>query len=124
MRKYLVALGISSLSILTISSGYSQTANSAQEKLPAYAEKYQKSSLGENVFVFDQGMDMHEIQILIDTIFRKQAGKGSEFSKNRYALLFKPGKYTLDIKMGYYMQAIGLGESPEDVIIVGAVRSN
>ena len=71
-----------------------------------------------------QGMEMKEIQVLIDTIFKIQSGRSSEFSKNRYALLFKPGKYNLDVKVGYYMQILGLGKSPEDVVIVGAVRSN
>jgi hypothetical protein len=87
-------------------------------------EKYNNSSLGENVFVFDPAMDIKEIQILIDTIFNRQSGRKSEFSKNRYALLFKPGRYNLDVKVGYYMQVLGLGDSPEDVVITGAVRSN
>ncbi len=96
----------------------------AQGKLPGFAEKYQKSGLGDNVFLFDQGMDMKEIQVLIDTIFKWQSGRGSEFNKNRFAFLFRPGKYNLDIKLGYYMQVLGLGNSPEDVVITGAVRSN
>ena len=92
--------------------------------LPAYSEKYNKSVLGENAFVFEPGMNMKEIQSLIDTIFKLQSSRRSEFSKNRYALLFKPGKYNLDVQVGYYMQVLGLGESPEDVVIIGAVRSN
>ncbi len=103
---------------------FSQGLNSPQEILPAYSEKYNKSPLGENVFVFEPGMDMKEIQSLVDTIFNRQSARRSEFSKNRYALLFKPGRYNLDVKVGYYMQVLGLGESPEDVVIVGAVRSN
>jgi hypothetical protein len=87
-------------------------------------DKYACNVLGQNVFVFDPGMDMKEIQILLDTIFNRMGGGKSEFSKNRYALLFKPGKYNLDVQVGYYMQIVGLGESPEDVVITGAVRSN
>ncbi len=102
----------------------SQSNNSSHETLSAYSEKYRNSSLGENVFVFEPGMDMKEIQSLIDSVFNRQSSGKSEFSKNRYALLFKPGKYNLDVKVGYYMQILGLGESPEDVVIVGAVRSN
>ena len=86
--------------------------------------KFNLSSLGENVFVFDPSMDMKEIQTVIDTIFARQSARGSEFSTNRYALLFKPGKYDLDIRVEYYMQVLGLGESPEDVVINGSVRSN
>jgi len=69
-------------------------------------------------------MNMNEIQIMIDTIFNRQSVRRSEFSKNRYALLFKPGKYNLDVKVNYYMEIIGLGKSPEDVVITGAIRSN
>jgi hypothetical protein len=103
---------------------YSQNQNLSQGKPSADPDSYSQSSFGENVFVFDAGMDMNKIQIFIDTLFNRQAGRKSEFSKNRYALLFKPGKYNLDVKVGYYMQILGLGESPEDVVIMGAVRSN
>jgi hypothetical protein len=97
---------------------------SQNTSLPFFAEKYNKSVLGKNVFVFDPAMDMKEIQNLLDTVFRMQSGRGSEFSKNRFALLFKPGTYDLDIRVEYYMQILGLGNSPEDVVIKGAVRSN
>ena len=102
----------------------SQNTDLVSEPLPPFAEKYNQSSLGGNVFVFEPGMDMKEIQLLIDSIFARQSGRRSEFSKNRYALLFKPGEYELDIGVDYYMQVLGLGESPEDVVINGAVRSN
>jgi len=92
-----------------------------QTDLPA---AFNNPRLGENVFVFDPGMNMKEIQALLDTIFARQSGRRSEFTANRYALLFKPGHYRLDVKVGYYMQIMGLGDSPEDVVITGAVRSN
>jgi len=51
---------------LGIQFSYAQTSNPSRENLlPAYAEKYNKSPLGENVFVFDHGMEMKEIQVLI-----------------------------------------------------------
>jgi len=103
---------------------YSQSFSSSQENMPAIFEKYNKSLLGKNTFVFEPGMDMKEIQTLIDTIYTRMTIRRSEFSKDRYALLFKPGKYNLDVKVEYYMQVLGLGESPEDVVITGAVRSN
>jgi hypothetical protein len=121
--RYFLPAGIIVLSLIA-QNGFSQNSDQSGIKLPAFAEKYNKSSLGENVFVFEPGMDMKEIQLLIDTIFARQSARRSEFSKNRYALLFKPGKYELDIKVDYYMQVLGLGESPEDVVITGAVRSN
>jgi hypothetical protein len=64
---------------------------------------------------------MPDIQQRIDAVFARQE-KG-EFISNRYAYLFKPGKYNLDVQMGFYMQAVGLGQSPDDVSIAGAVRS-
>lgn len=80
--------------------------------------------LGENVFLFGPEMEMSEIQTVIDSIFARQATRKSEFTKDRYALLFRPGKYRLDVRVGYYTQVMGLGVSPVDVVIEGAVRSN
>ena len=107
-----------------IHTGFSQVPGASGKAMPDSFKKYNMPSLGENVFVFDSSMDMKEIQIVIDTIFARQTSRRSEFSLNRYALLFKPGKYNLDIKVDYYMQVLGLGDSPEDVVINGAVRSN
>jgi hypothetical protein len=103
---------------------FSQEANPSKKSLPANFEKYNRTELGDNVFVFEPGMDMKEVQSLFDTIFARQSARRSEFSTNRYALLFKPGNYNLDVKVEYYMQVLGLGETPEDVVITGAVRSN
>lgn len=96
----------------------------ARKSMPSGFEKYNVPLFGESVFVFDEGMDMKEIQIVLDTLFARQTVRRSEFSNNRYAILFKPGKYNLDVKVDYYMQVLGVGESPEDVVITGAVRSN
>jgi hypothetical protein len=102
----------------------SQVSKASGRVIPENFKKFNLPSLGENVFVFDPSMDMKDIQTVIDTVFARQSARRSEFSTNRYALLFKPGKFDLDIKVDYYMQVLGLGESPEDVIIRGAVRSN
>ena len=113
--------------LLTITfsvTGYSQSSQTGNLPLPPGFEKYNNPVLGENVFVFSPDMDMKEVQTVIDTLFLRQSARRSEFSRNRYALLFKPGKYDLDVKVDYYMQVLGLGQSPDDVIIKGAVRSN
>lgn len=96
---------------------------SSPDNLPEYSEKYITKDLGANVFIFDQQMDMKEIQVLIDSIYNQQHPRSSEFGDNRFALLFKPGKYTLDLKIGYYTSIIGLGKSPSDVIINGLLIS-
>jgi len=103
--------------------GFSQTVIPISDSIEAIAHKYNQTLLGKNAFVFDPAMDMKEVQTLIDTLHARQTAKNSEFSTNRYALLFKPGTYKLDVRVGYYMHIIGLGNSPEDVIIVGSVNS-
>jgi hypothetical protein len=115
---------------LGIQIGFSQNFNDRNNTVPlpenvkAIAAKYNQTLFGKNAFVFDPSMDMDEVQTLIDSIYAGQVYPTNEFSKNRYALLFKPGTYKLDIRVGYYMHVMGLGNSPEDVVIIGAVRSN
>jgi hypothetical protein len=74
---------------------------------------------GPNVLVFDPSMS--GIQHQLDYVFAKQ--ERSEFGPGRYAILFKPGHYNLDVQVGFYTQILGLGASPDDVEITGAVRS-
>jgi hypothetical protein len=74
---------------------------------------------GTNVLIFDPSMT--NIQSQIDAVFSRQ--ERSQFGLRRYAYLFKPGEYHLDVQMGFYMQALGLGETPDGVVITGAVRS-
>ncbi|MGK7295746.1 MAG: hypothetical protein ACNS61_07970 [Candidatus Wenzhouxiangella sp. M2_3B_020] len=77
--------------------------------------------LGSRVLVFDDGMDMRAIQSRLDALHERQ--KLDEFSDERFALLFKPGEYDLKVTVDYYMQAAGLGMTPGDVRINGAVQS-
>lgn len=74
---------------------------------------------GPNVLIFDPAMT--NIQSRLDMISAQQ--ERNQFGTNRYALLFKPGHYNLDVRVGFYMQVLGLGISPDDVSITGAVRS-
>lgn len=60
------------------------------------------------------------MQAKLDSLFAEQAS--DQFSSNRYAVLFKPGQYRLDAKLGYYLNVAGLGSSPDDVEIIGTVR--
>ena len=41
------------------------------------------------------------------------------FSDERHAFLFKPGTYSADVKVGYYMQVAGLGKNADDVVFQG-----
>ncbi len=73
---------------------------------------------GPNVLIFDPSMT--DIQPRIDAIFAQQA---DQFGVTRHAYFFKPGRYNLDVQLAFYMQVVGLGQSPDDVTITGAVRS-
>lgn len=79
------------------------------------------SPFGERVLLFDPDMDTAAIQGTLEDLHRQQANE--EFSKERYALLFKPGTYDLDVTVDYYVQAAGLGQKPGDVQINGTVQS-
>lgn len=76
---------------------------------------------GPNVFIFDPTMGNATIQSKIDGIFASQ--EKNQFGEARYAYFFKPGKYDLDVQIGFYMHVLGLGTSPDDVAITGAVRA-
>ena len=76
---------------------------------------------GPNVFVFDPSMPMDSIQVMVDKIFQQQ--EYSQFGEGRYAFLFHPGEYNLDVNVGFYTEVLGLGASPDDVLIKGLVHS-
>jgi len=67
-------------------------------------------------------MPATKIQPRFDSIFASQ--EASEFGTARYALLFKPGKYDVDARIGFYTQVSGLGLSPNDVVINGGMRAD
>ncbi|WP_072686858.1 RICIN domain-containing protein [Rhodococcus marinonascens] len=77
---------------------------------------------GPNVTVFDPSMSSDSIQGAIDQIFDQQ--HTNQFGSERYALLFKPGTYDADAKVGFYTQVAGLGLSPDDVTINGSVHAD
>ncbi|GHF75119.1 adenylyl cyclase [Streptomyces thermodiastaticus] len=59
------------------------------------------------------------IQKQIDDVFAVQ--QSNQFGTERYALAFRPGTYNVDINVGFYTHVLGLGASPEDVVINGHV---
>src|ERR1700674_1223043 len=77
---------------------------------------------GPNVTIFDPATPAATIQSRLDSIFASQ--ESSEFGAARYALLFKPGTYDVDARIGFYTQVSGLGLSPTDVVINGGMRAD
>ncbi|MBY8871649.1 adenylyl cyclase [Micromonospora sp. PLK6-60] len=75
---------------------------------------------GPNVFVYDPSTPTAEIQATLDRLFSSQFR--NEMGGERYAVLFKPGRYEVDARLGYYTTVAGLGRHPDDVEIHGAVR--
>ncbi len=75
---------------------------------------------GPNVLLFDAAMDAASMQRRIDEVYRSQ--QHSEFGTGRYAFLFAPGTYHLNVPVGFYTQVSGLGSMPDDVTIAGNVH--
>ena len=81
---------------------------------------------GPNVYVFNPTMPQSQVQATLDLVSSRQVN--SQFGTNRSALLFQPGTYgsasaPLVFQVGYYMSVAGLGLSPNDVVINGAIVS-
>lgn len=79
-----------------------------------------KPNFGPNVMIFDPSIPAARIQQQIDRIYAIQ--EKSEFGPARYALLFLPGKYRVDVPIGFYTQVLGLGATPDAVEIDGNVH--
>ena len=80
--------------------------------------------LGPNVVVFSPSTPQATIQLTLDAIATQQVH--NEFGPQRYAVFFEPGTYgsratPLAFQLGYYTQVAGLGTTPNDVVINGAV---
>lgn len=59
-----------------------------------------------------------DIQSTVDAAFANNGGTPDhgQWSDKRYAFLFKPGNYDVDVPIGYYTQVLGLGTAPTDVV--------
>jgi len=75
---------------------------------------------GPNVYIFDPSMSASYIQSVCDSIFAQQ--ETNQFGTQRYALLFKPGTYNVNCRVGFYTQVAGLGRNPDDVNITGGLN--
>jgi hypothetical protein len=67
-------------------------------------------------------MPMATIQSQISNVYTMQ--KGAQFGTGRFAYFFKPGMYNLDVEIGFYVQAIGLGQTPDATTITGGVNAD
>ncbi|WP_245791781.1 adenylyl cyclase [Actinacidiphila rubida] len=100
-----------------VSSGSARASSASPSASPAGSPH--SAGLGPNVLVFDPSMGDAAIQAQVDAVFTTQ--QSNQFGSERYALAFMPGTYTVDINVGFYTHVLGLGESPDDVVINGHV---
>src|ERR1700691_2465458 len=82
-------------------------------------------NFGANVFVFTPSTPQSTIQATVDAVATTQVS--NQFGTQRYASVFEPGTYgsaanPLIFQVGYYTTVAGLGLSPSDVTINGAIN--
>lgn len=77
------------------------------------------SAFSENTLVISPHDDMEAVQEYIDAVHSTlETGATGQFSDNRFAMLLLPGEYPdLDVKLGYYTTASGVGRVPADVTV-------
>jgi hypothetical protein len=114
--------GISRRRVLAVAASAATLAAAEAVSVPGVAAAHpsREPDFGPNVFVYDPSTPAAQIQAKLDELFARQ--EHNEMGLNRYAVLFKPGRYDVDAKLGYYTTVAGLGQSPDDVDIHGAVR--
>ncbi|MGG1555554.1 discoidin domain-containing protein [Paenibacillus ferrarius] len=113
IKKVLAAVSVVSLaiSLLPVFSGISKAASISDANTTMF---------GPNVYVFDPTMPAADIESLAGTIFTTQ--EKNQFGSQRYALLFKPGTYNVNIREGFYTHIAGLGQNPGDMSITGGLN--
>ncbi|WP_347978796.1 glycosyl hydrolase family 28-related protein [Microbacterium sp. ProA8] len=80
---------------------------------------------GPNVTIYSPDTPVADIRAELDALHAQQVD--AEMSAERQAVYFLPGEYgsaadPLQVKVGYYTEISGLGASPEDVTVHGAVE--
>ncbi len=82
-------------------------------------------NFGSNVYIFTPTTPQSTIQATVDAVASTQVS--NQFGTQRYAFVFEPGTYgsptnPLIFQVGYYTTVAGLGLSPSDVTINGAIN--
>ena len=76
-----------------------------------------------SVSVFSPEMAAGDIEAVVNAAYSINGGhvpaNHGQFSDERFAFLFKPGEYDVDVPVGYYTQVMGLGKVPSDVSFTG-----
>lgn len=77
------------------------------------------SAFSQNALIISPADDMEAVQARINEEHAAlEKGSSGQFSDKRFAMLLMPGNYPkLDIKLGYYTTASGVGQSPLNVSV-------
>jgi hypothetical protein len=115
---------VASVAASVSTTGAAPAAQGHAKPVLARASQAGGPDLGPNVIVFRPSMSTADIQATVDAIATQQIP--NQFGTQRYALLFAPGSYgsaadPLTFQVGYYTEVAGLGKSPTDVTINGAI---
>jgi hypothetical protein len=121
-------VGIAALAAVAASvpmSGAAPAAPGHAQQIDARASQAGSPNFGPNVIIFNPSMATADIQATVNAISAQQTP--NQFGTQRYALLFEPGTYgsaadPLIFTVGYYTEVAGLGKSPTDVTINGAIN--
>ena len=81
------------------------------------AKRTPTPDFGPHVFLFNPSTPASVIQQKINQVYAFE--QHAEFGAHRYAFLFLPGTYHVDVPIGFYTQVLGLGASPDEVRIIG-----
>ena len=79
-------------------------------------------NFGPNVIIFDPSIAQGTVQNQINSIYSQQ--QNAQFGTGRFAILFKPGTYNVNVPVGYYTQVLGVGALPDQVNITNQVHSD
>ncbi len=75
--------------------------------------------------IFDPGMPAAQVQAALDAAFEPQRlSPTAQFGPQRTAFLFKPGRYAVTARVGYYTAVQGLGRDPDAVVLTGNVLAD
>jgi hypothetical protein len=140
-RRFLILMSAALMAAWTVSAGGIAVASTTIAGQPAAAGTHAPAAVkkaaiapavapagtpdfGPNVYIFTPSMPQAQIQSTVDAISAQQIP--NQFGTQRYALLFEPGTYgsaadPLSFQVGYYTEVAGLGTSPGDVTINGAI---
>jgi hypothetical protein len=120
MRRPRRLLPLAAGAAMLAAAGVLPAAGSAAASTASLASTTRAPDFGPNVFVYDPSTPVATIQSKLDALATQQ--DANEMGTQRYAVLFKPGSYEVNARLGYYTTVAGLGRKPDDVDIRGAVR--